>query len=332
MDSFGIASLIICLSLCLNFNPPQQTLAEISPSTITNPVITDPNLSGQEETTKQVETTKQKEASKHEEEISKQQENYQMLLKGKIPHASVTDYQTPEEPTVYLTFDDGPSKLTGNVLDILKEENIKGTFFMVGEQAQSYPDLVKRVVKEGHAIGNHSYNHVYKELYEDYDGFWKQIKQNEEILFKLSGSYPRLLRAPGGTSTNFDAFYFYYLEQAGYIVMDWNVDCGDSARRNVPASEIIQNVKKAPLRHEMNVLIHDGSGHYSSVQALKEIIRYFKNNGYTFAPLTSEVKPMQFPVVTTKWKRNVSFPRFQELDTDARAYVSVFSQTHTLSE
>jgi peptidoglycan/xylan/chitin deacetylase (PgdA/CDA1 family) len=148
----------------------------------------------------------------------------------------------------------------------------------------------------------------------------------------LAGFYPRLIRAPGGTSTNFDAFYFYYLEQAGYIVMDWNVDSGDSTRRNVPASEIIQNVKKAPLRHEMNVLIHDGGGHYASVQALKEIIRYFKNNGYTFAPLTSEVKPMQFPVVATKWKRNVSFARFQELDTDARAYASVFSSTHTLSD
>jgi peptidoglycan/xylan/chitin deacetylase (PgdA/CDA1 family) len=255
-----------------------------------------------------------------------------MLLQGKIPHSPVIDYQVPEEPTVYLTFDDGPSKLTANVLDILQEDGVKGTFFMVGEQALSHPDLVKRVVQEGHAIGNHSYNHVYKELYADYDGFWTQIKQNEQILFKLAGFYPRLIRAPGGTSTNFDAFYFYYLEQAGYIVMDWNVDSGDSTRRNVPASEIIQNVKKAPLRHEMNVLIHDGGGHYASVQALKEIIRYFKNNGYTFAPLTSEVKPMQFPVVTTKWKRNVSFPRFQELDTDARAYVSVFSQTHTLSE
>ncbi|SEC52631.1 polysaccharide deacetylase family protein [Paenibacillus sp. GP183] len=331
MDSFGIASLIMCLSFCLTFIPPQQTLAELSPSSLTNSIITDPNLSKPEEKTKQEEASKQEEISKQKER-SKQEEIYQLLLKGKIPHSIVTNYQTPEEPTVYLTFDDGPSKLTWSVLDILKDEEVKGTFFMVGEQAQSYPDLVKRVVREGHAIGNHSYNHVYKELYEDYDGFWKQIKQNEQILFHLSGSYSRLLRAPGGTSTNFDAFYFYYLEQAGYIVMDWNVDCGDSARRNVPASEIIQNVKKAPLRHEMNVLIHDGSGHHSSVQALKEIIRYFKNNGYTFAPLSSEVKPMQFPVAATKWKRDVSFARFLEFDTDTRAYASVFSQTHILSE
>jgi peptidoglycan/xylan/chitin deacetylase (PgdA/CDA1 family) len=322
MDSFGIASLMICLSWCLTYNPPQQPPADISPPTITNPAVahssntntvtTDSNLSGKD--------------------LSKREEAYQMLLQGKIPHSPVIDYQVPEEPTVYLTFDDGPSKLTANVLDILQEDGVKGTFFMVGEQALSHPDLVKRVVQEGHAIGNHSYNHVYKELYADYDGFWTQIKQNEQILFKLAGFYPRLIRAPGGTSTNFDAFYFYYLEQAGYIVMDWNVDSGDSTRRNVPASEIIQNVKKAPLRHEMNVLIHDGGGHYASVQALKEIIRYFKNNGYTFAPLTSEVKPMQFPVVATKWKRNVSFARFQELDTDARAYASVFSSTHTLSD
>jgi peptidoglycan/xylan/chitin deacetylase (PgdA/CDA1 family) len=325
MDSFGIASLIICLSLCLSFNPPQQTIAEISPPVISNSVSTDSNedqISTQEELKKQEEITMQ-------EEIEKQKQiSYKTLLEGKIPRSFVKDYQTPEQPTVYLTFDDGPSKLTGDVLDFLAKEKIKGTFFMIGEQAKSYPNVVKRVLREGHAFGNHSYNHVYKELYADYDGFWKQIKQSEQVLSDLSGIYPRLLRAPGGTSTNFDAFYFYYLEQAGYIVMDWNVDSGDSARGNVPASEIIQNVKKAKLRHEMNILFHDGGGHYSTVQALPEIIRYFKANGYTFAPLTTEVKPIQFPVVASKWKRNVTFARFKEMDMDSRAYASVFNLTN----
>lgn len=124
-----------------------------------------------------------------------QDETFQMLKSGKRPVTQVANYVIPEKPTVYLTFDDGPSKLTGKVLDILQKEGIKATFFMIGEEAESHPELVKRVVKEGHSIGNHSYNHVYKELYTDYDNFWKQIEQTEQILFKLVGFNPQLRKS-----------------------------------------------------------------------------------------------------------------------------------------
>jgi peptidoglycan/xylan/chitin deacetylase (PgdA/CDA1 family) len=261
-----------------------------------------------------------------------QDETFQMLKSGKRPVTQVANYVTPEQPTVYLTFDDGPSKLTGKVLDILQKEGIKATFFMIGEEAESHPELVKRVVKEGHSIGNHSYNHVYKELYTDYDNFWKQIEQTEQILFKLVGFNPQLIRAPGGTSTNFDAFYFYYLEQAGYIVTDWTVDSGDSDRRNVPAEEIICNIEKASLRHEMTVLMHDGSGHGTSVEALPEVIRYFKEKGYVFSQLTPEVKPIQFPVVKTKWNRSISFSHYKEQLKGARAYTAFQSSQNVESQ
>jgi peptidoglycan/xylan/chitin deacetylase (PgdA/CDA1 family) len=231
-------------------------------------------------------------------------------------------YTPPEQPTVYLTFDDGPSKWTGKVLDILGEEKIKGTFFMIGEDAQAHPDLVKRVVKEGHSIGNHTYDHVYKELYGDFDQYWEQTQHTEQILDQIVGIRPQLIRAPGGTSTNFDAFYFYYLEQAGYLVTDWNVDSGDSTRINVPSQEIIQTIKKTPLQHEMTVLLHDGSGHGTSVEALPEIIRYYKEKGYAFAPLTSDVKPIQFSVVKTKWNRTMTFAHYKDLLSHVQAYAA----------
>lgn len=247
------------------------------------------------------------------------QELYQKLKVGKRLQGEKT-YEIPEQPTVYLTFDDGPSKLTGQVLDILKKENVKATFFALGEQAQEYPALVKRIAKEGHAIGNHSYNHVYKELYSDFQTFWDQIQRSEDVFADLADTRPQLVRAPGGTYTNFDAYYYYLMDQAGYTVVDWNVDSGDSKRLNVPVNEIWQNIKGSPLEHEINILFHDGSGHESTVEVLPQVISYYKKLGYAFAPLTTQVKPKQFPVGKPKWSRNMSLAHFQELLKETQQY------------
>jgi peptidoglycan-N-acetylglucosamine deacetylase len=240
---------------------------------------------------------------------------YQQLQSGK-KIMQEQSYITPDKPTVYLTFDDGPSKLTPQVLDILKKENIQATFFITGDQlnGQAREDILKRIVEEGHTIGNHSYNHEYKQLYSNgFNGFWEQIQQNEDRIEQITGIRTNLIRAPGGTGMNFDAFYFYYLDQAGYLVYDWDVDSGDSRRRGVPASEIIAAVKKSPLKHELNVLMHDGAGHGESVKALPEIIRYYQEEGYVFAPLTEKVKPAQFKVSSKlKWNRQTSADQFAQ--------------------
>ena len=123
------------------------------------------------------------------------------------------------------------------------------------------------------------------------------------ILERITGERVALLRAPGGTAENFDAFYYFYLTIAGYKLHDWNVDSGDSRRKGVPASEIVANVKKAPLKHEMNVLLHDGAGHEETVKALPEIIEYFLERGYRFAALSEEVKPVVFQTKKSKWTR-----------------------------
>ncbi|UJF32758.1 polysaccharide deacetylase [Paenibacillus hexagrammi] len=251
----------------------------------------------------------------------KQQEDvYQQLKTGKRVEQQ-QEYTAPEQPTVYLTFDDGPSKLTGQVLDILKENDIKATFFELGEEAKAYPDFVKRVVDEGHTLGNHTYNHVYKQLYGDFQTFWDQIQTSEDIFQDVAGVRPKFVRAPGGTYTNFDAFYYYFLNQAGYTVVDWNVDSGDSKRQNVPVNEIIHEVEQAPLKHEITVLFHDGTGHEESVKALPEVISYYKKHGYVFAPLTANVKPEQFHVGKSKWTRSMSEAHFMDLLKETQNYV-----------
>jgi peptidoglycan/xylan/chitin deacetylase (PgdA/CDA1 family) len=229
------------------------------------------------------------------------------------------DYAVPEQPTVYLTFDDGPSKLTPKVLDILKNEDVKATFFELGGEVESYPDIARRVVKEGHALGNHTYDHVYGELYGSFDEFWRQVQATDNVFADVVGFRPRLLRAPGGTAANFDAFYFYYLDQAGYSVFDWNIDSGDSKRAGVPAKEIIDTVKQGPFPHEVTVLMHDGSGHGETVKALPDIIRIFKEKGYAFGTLTEQVQPAQFPVKKTKWGRSMPLAKFGKLAAEVRS-------------
>ncbi|CAG7648921.1 hypothetical protein PAESOLCIP111_05734 [Paenibacillus solanacearum] len=221
-------------------------------------------------------------------------------------------YVTPEKPTVYLTFDDGPSKQTPQVLDILREEDVKGTFFVLGEQVKARPELARRIVQEGHAIGNHTYNHVYKELYSDFSVFWEQIQRTEQAVEDAAGIRPRMVRAPGGTFGNFDPFYFYYLDQAGYEIYDWNIDSGDSARVGVPAKEIVQTVAKGPFRHEVVVLMHDSSGHGETVKALPQIIALFKSKGYQFEVLSPQVKPIHFSNGKPKWSRSVSEQGFEK--------------------
>jgi peptidoglycan/xylan/chitin deacetylase (PgdA/CDA1 family) len=240
-------------------------------------------------------------------------EVYRQLKGGEKLLQSQT-YEASDLPTVYLTFDDGPSRLTGKVLDILKEEEVKATFFVLGEQSGMYKDAIRRIDAEGHALGNHSYNHEYAQLYgKSFGSFWSQIQQTDKILTGIVGKGPRLLRAPGGTFTNFDAFYYYLLDQAGYQVFDWDVDSGDSKRAGVPASEIIMNVKQTKLKQEMIVLLHDGAGHGESVTSLPAIIHYFKEKGYRFAALSSKVKPAQFPIGHIKWLRTVpSVTNFEE--------------------
>ncbi|MNW54046.1 Peptidoglycan-N-acetylglucosamine deacetylase [compost metagenome] len=200
------------------------------------------------------------------------------------------------EKTVYLTFDDGPSKLTDEVLDILQKEGVAATFFVLGEHAKHSPEVINRIVEAGHTLGNHTYDHEYADLYSSFTHFWKQVKATEEVLREITGNRTELVRAPGGTYGHFDDTYFKLLEQGGYKVFDWDVDSGDSKRKGVPASEIIRNVTSTKLKNEMVVLLHDGTGHAESVKALPEIIKFYKKNGYTFRALSSEQAPVQFSI------------------------------------
>ncbi|WP_339168440.1 polysaccharide deacetylase [Paenibacillus sp. FSL R5-0341] len=202
-----------------------------------------------------------------------------------------------QDKVVYLSFDDGPGNHTREVLDILRKEQVPATFFVLGEQAERYPELIRALVEDGHALGNHTFNHQYEQLYSDFKVFWKQIKQTEAVLERITGFRPDLVRAPGGTYGHFDQSYFDLLQLGGYTVMDWNVDSGDSKRKGVPAKEILSNSTKVPAgARSVIVLMHDGGAHAETVKALPGIIKYYRDHGYRFDTMKSTDQPIQFRV------------------------------------
>ena len=186
---------------------------------------------------------------------------------------------------VYLTFDDGPdANNTPIILAILKNYGIKATFFVVGTQAEKYPDLLKTIYQEGHAIGNHTYNHIYRELYQSVDSYTTQLHHNDDVIKNILGVRPRITRAPGGSSGSFSKAYWNRLKEEGYIEVDWNVSSGDASKANASqiVNTIIDQMKNDFLWNHAIVLMHDGIGHTETVKALPAIIRFYKERGFEF--------------------------------------------------
>lgn len=204
----------------------------------------------------------------------------------------------------YLTFDDGPGKYTGQLLDILAENDIPATFFVLGQQVERYPELVQRIADEGHSIGNHSYNHVYDELYSDFTNFSDQVLKTSQAIYDVTGQQTLLLRAPGGTYHNVDTSYYDAMSEAGYMMFDWNVDSGDSAGRNIKTETIINNVKQANLTKRVIVLMHDSNSHEATIAAVPEIINYYREQNYRFDVITAATDPLVSRITDNiRWDR-----------------------------
>ncbi len=195
------------------------------------------------------------------------------------------------EKVVYLTFDDGPaSENTPAVLDILQRHGIKATFFIVGNQAERYPDIVRRLYQEGHAIGNHSYNHVYRDLYQSSNTYVAQLQHTDDIIQNVIGVRPRISRAPGGSAGSFTKEYWDKLSKQGYVEVGWNISSGDAS--NAKAGRIVDNIvaqmKNKNLWSHAIVLMHDGRGHSETVKALPEIIKFYQDRQFEFRVINFE--------------------------------------------
>lgn len=202
-----------------------------------------------------------------------------------------------EEKVVYLTFDDGPSPVTGQILDILKEEDVKATFFVINTKDEYIP-FMQRAVAEGHTIGVHSMSHSYKDIYRSVDAYLDDFTKCYNYIFDNTGVSPSIFRFPGGSVNNYNSHTRKAIAEEmlrrGYIYFDWNVESGDSGK-NISADTIYNNIiKGCKGKNRAVIIMHDAHNKSSTAQALAPVIKKLKEDGWQFGCLTNEVRPVVF--------------------------------------
>lgn len=202
-------------------------------------------------------------------------------------------------PIAYLTFDDGPSDNTLKLLDVLDKYNVKATFFV--NYKPGYDNVYKEIVKRGHVLANHTYDHNYKEIYSSPDAFIANILKLDKKLEEITGVAPsKILRFPGGSNTDFitkanaDKIKA-KLSDLGYVYFDWNVDSTDASAQTQPKNAVLSGVLKGvDYVNTANILMHDTNMKYTTLEAMPEIIEGLKAKGYRFKPLSHDAVKIQF--------------------------------------
>lgn len=189
-----------------------------------------------------------------------------------------------EEKVIALTFDDGPwPNYTEQILEILKQKNVKATFFWIGQHLKSFPQIGQKVVEEGHAIANHTWNHHYHNV--NHATAAREIENTAALIYETTGVKTFIFRPPGGVLTNGLAAYAH---SQNYLVAMWSSDAKESF---VPSKETLINNVLTSSKSGGIVLLHDGGGNRSTtVQALPKIIEELANRGFKFVTLPELLK------------------------------------------
>ena len=207
---------------------------------------------------------------------------------------------------VYLTFDDGPSDNTEEVLEILDRYGVKATFFVVGNQAEQEEEMLKKIVEAGHTLGMHSYSHKYSELYASVDSFAEDFTKMQDYLEEVTGVKSLVYRFPGGSSNTISEIdmkeFARYLDGQGVRFFDWNISSGDGGSYLFPAETLIENCTKNVSKYSTSViLMHDSASKSTTLEALPTIIETIQDMEDTvILPITSETTPVQH----IKWQEN----------------------------
>ncbi|WP_277935462.1 N-acetylmuramoyl-L-alanine amidase [Parablautia muri] len=197
--------------------------------------------------------------------------------------------------TMYLTFDDGPSELcTDMVLDVLKANDVKATFFLIGEYVEKYPEVAKRIAEEGHTIGIHCYKHDYGALYESKESYLADFQKAYDVILETTGVEARLFRFPGGSVNPYNEDVceeiVHEMTKKGFIYFDWNASLNDAVGNYEP-EQLITNARETTLdRKKVVMLAHDRV--LNTALCLEELLRQFPE--YRMKPLNEHVKPVQF--------------------------------------
>lgn len=217
------------------------------------------------------------------------------------------DFYAPQEitadealdRTVYLTFDDGPSARTSEILATLASEDVKATFFVVGSTDPNAKQLMKQIVEQGHTLAMHTYSHQYKKIYNSVEDYLDDMYQIFTLIKETTGVTPTHFRFAGGSinSYNYRVYQDIISEmlRRGFIPFDWNVSSGDASAVLLTTNTIVNNVVSGTLKtNRAVVLMHDSLSRTTTSRALPAIIQTLKEAGYSFDKLTPQTKPVLF--------------------------------------
>ena len=204
------------------------------------------------------------------------------------PTIKPTDDTTTKK--VYLTFDDGPGSQTGKILDILKKNHVKATFFVTGKEDASSKKIYQRIVKEGHTLAMHSYSHIQDVIYDSKEAFEKDLKQINRCLYEATGVHTKFYRFPGGSSTQNTSLpiqnFIDVLKKNHYLYLDWNVISTDINNANATKEQVVTGVMQGVDAYDTAVvLMYDVADKPMTVKALPSIIKQIKAKNYELLPV-----------------------------------------------
>ncbi len=218
-----------------------------------------------------------------------------LILIGIILLGSVS-YINAEVPNdnkvdVYLTFDDGPSEYTEKLLDILYQYDMKATFFMLKDEMLKYPEIVNRIINEGHAIGVHGVTHEKDDFYRNESSPLEEMNEANRALWKITGCSTKFIRTPYGTVPYLSKAQEAQLNKEGYIIWDWNIDSRDWSYRNPSKTfyHVTKDIKSSNNGTKV-ILLHD----IKLVNETMELLaKWMKDNGYTSKAITLDTSPVR---------------------------------------
>lgn len=215
--------------------------------------------------------------------------------KEKVISPAAVEEEQPKK--VYLTFNDGPSEQTKEVLDVLKKRNVKATFFVIGREDEYSKKMYKRIVKEGHTLGMHSYSHIHQKIYNSFRDFQKDFQEISELLFDVTGVRSAYYRFPGGSSATGQlsieecrAFF----EQQGVTYIDWNVVAANGTKEDASRTEIVRSVMEGVAMYDTSiVLLYDSADQKMTAKSLNKLIDDLQAGGYELLPIDENTTPVQ---------------------------------------
>ena len=257
-----------------------------------------------------VETPEKKPQKIHTEDLKKAEEFLsvtQYVFQAEIPDNPYPElygnnpqqrFFPKEEKVVYLTFDDGPSSVTPSLLDMLLEEQVPATFFVVGNTPHKR-ELIGRIHREGHVLGVHSFSHQYDYIYWNKEAYLADFSRQYNLIREVTGYSPSIYRFPGGSVNSYNRHLYRDLiaemKLRGFVYYDWNVLSGDSEGVLDPDDQLNQLISLSETKSRIIALLHDTEKNPQIASVVRNYIHYMKDMGFRFLPLSSAVEPVCFP-------------------------------------